>query len=118
MGSDCPWCAFNPLCDKADSCDFRSLKYEKEAILERVKSELVEVDRLKKGVLKSDDDERLIMLRSAMDRLAGVNIMSARLKVDFGMTDEGLRVACEMKEMNFMQKMKLAILLKKMQMSR
>jgi glutaredoxin len=120
MVVDCPWCKFNPQCDKADSCDFRSLPYEKDAIIERVKKENAEVEKIKSHVLQDREQYKVQekMLRDAFDKMAGVKIMCDRLEADFKMTELQIREACGLKSLTLLQKAKLVMIAQQFKMNR
>jgi hypothetical protein len=97
------------------ACDFRTLKYEKDAILVRLNEENVkhntDMDVLLKVELQADVETR--MIRDIFDRLSGMQLMVERLKADFGMSDDEIKKQGGFRELNLIQKAKLAM---KMQM--
>ena len=79
----CEWSKYNGGC--GDPCDFKDLEYTKEAILERIRLESINMDQLKRTVvnLKDKSEAEAIFSRIA-DKIAGMKIMTNRLSVDFG----------------------------------
>lgn len=105
----CKWCKYNPGCD--DSCDFRSLKYDKDAIIDRMKEELDFVKALTKEIEKAENIDRI------SDKLYGVSIMSQSLREDFGVKDAEIGRIVGSK-MSIITKAKLASKLMKMKKER
>ena len=108
--TECPWCKFSPDCDK-ETCDFKGLRYERETIISRVRYEHQQVEKLKENPTEKG-------LREAFDKLAGINIMTARLQEDFGMTEDQVREECGLKKPSLMQKAKLAMMVKQFKVQR
>lgn len=109
----CPWCKFNKSsCDGVEeTCDFKSLPYEKDAILARIKQEYEKVQELKKG-------RTLESYKDIVDKVAGIQIMTERLKEDFGVEGDEVRKLSGVDELSTVNKLKLSAKLKVMQHSR
>ena len=110
----CPWCQYLPQgkCT-AKECDFKSLPYEKEAILKRLSQEADAVAYVRDEIARSDDfnaDE----FEKIMDISFGMQIMVTRLKADFGMQDEEIKKYIGVKKMSMWQKAKLAAKMQQM----
>jgi hypothetical protein len=109
----CPWCKFNKSsCQGVEaSCDFKSLPYEKGAIVMRIKQEYGKIQELK----KSPNPDTL---RDVVDKIAGIQVMSERLREDFGMAGQDIRREAGIEELGTIEKLKLGYKLKLMQRSR
>lgn len=87
----CPWCAFNKRgCGDKLTCDFRTLKYEKQAILDRMKEERKRIETFKDtmiGVVFGDEKDAEKMMNDVVDITVALGIMVERLKEDFGMNE-------------------------------
>jgi hypothetical protein len=90
---ECAWCKFNPYgCDN-DTCDFRTLEFQKIDILERMKSEVKIIDDVKSRLYALGDDQPSEEEIGGMfDRVKALDIMSKALQSDFGMTEEEVKV--------------------------
>jgi len=98
-------------------CDFRTLPYERNAIIVRAKKELETVKQIREK-LKDEKDAGVIqsMVVDASDRVAGIRIMLDALQEDFGVKDpEGV---VGMPKVGMLDAMKLAIKLKQMEKTR
>jgi hypothetical protein len=97
------------------TCDFKSLPLKKGAILKRMRDETVCLQ----GVVaagKSGASEQA--LRVALDKAAGMVIMSNVLKEKFRMTSEDIRRALGTKKVSWSERAKLALMAKVMQKER
>lgn len=90
---ECPWCKLNNFgCDN-DTCDFRTLEFQKAEILERMKSEVKIVEGVKSRLYALGDDQPSEKEIAGMfDRVKGLDIMSKALQSDFGMTEDEVKV--------------------------
>ena len=97
-------------------CDFKTLLYDKDAILNRVRSEIAEIDKAKKLVLEStDSDLQLGLMVDVVDKMKGIDIMSQRLIADFGMTFEQIKKEAPSEPFSWMDKIRLGMALKNAQ---
>lgn len=119
-GNTCPWCKYNNHgCDESD-CDFKTLPYEKDAILDRLTIERKKIDGVRKkfsefkGKELTDDLNR--DLAWMLDVMKGMQIMVDRLVADFGMKNEEIQglVGFNESKMSFVEKAKLMMKLRKM----
>jgi len=117
----CKWCKRNNgACNTKElvkDCDFRTLPYERNAIIVRAKKELETVKQIREK-LKDEKDAGVIqsMVVDASDRVAGIRIMLDALQEDFGVKDpEGV---VGMPKVGMLDAMKLAIKLKQMEKTR
>lgn len=117
----CPWCKYNPGCgDPMVECDFKSLPYEKDAIIKRLIKEREWIDTVKMQMLdgvygKSDAEE---VMAGVVDRSKGMQIMVGRLVVDFGMDEEEVKKAAGFKKDSFLVRAQLAAKVAQMRKSR
>jgi hypothetical protein len=113
---DCPWCEYNPKCDRDKTCDFRSLKMQKKDILERIKFEKTFVDKAKETLLKDRQHMKIAQkdIAELMDKLAGISIMTKVLQEKFKMTEEQVREECGFKALSLLQKARLAMIMQSM----
>jgi len=100
---DCSWCRFKPVGANpcAKDCDFMTLAFDKDSIVERVKSEIVIINNLKKDVEKD-----IKVMDEVMDRAFGLSVMTRALKEDFDMSSKDLRKVLGA-EMNVYERTKL-----------
>jgi hypothetical protein len=118
--SPCPWCSYRhaPCTDEErKKCDFKTLKMDRDAIVERVKKESRVVQRVVAKVKKngSTDDREVF---EAMDRLSGILIMIRVLKERFGMVECEIRKEANLPELSWAEKLQLILKLKSMQKAR
>jgi len=89
---ECPWCKFNSYgCDN-DTCDFRTLEFQKPDIIARMKSEMKIIDDVKTRLIEGDDQPAEEEIAGMFDRVKALDIMSKALQTDFGMTEEEVKV--------------------------
>jgi len=81
----CPWCKFQPN-GCGDDCDFKNLPFDKEAIIERMKSEMASIEKLRGEVERSDE-----AINKVMDKAFGIGIMSKVLKDEFKVKQKEIR---------------------------
>lgn len=117
----CPWCKYNPGCgDPKVECDFKSLPYEKDAIIKRLIKEREWIDSVKlqvlDGVYSKDSVEEAIA--GVVDRSKGMQIMVDRLVADFRMDEGEVKRAVGFKKDSFLVKMQLSAKIAQMRKSR
>lgn len=114
MKDVCPWCKHNPFgCEEVD-CDFRTLPYEKEAIIGRLVEERKKIDAFKermsgREMSQGEMGKMLVEVRDVVDVSRGMQVMVDRLVADFGMTEKEVHDAVGFDEgkMSMVQKAKL-----------
>lgn len=119
MSEECRWCAYNKgVCKESalvkQRCDFKDLPFENGAIMERMRVEKAYLDL----VVKEKDRVDEARLRVAMDKAAGMVIMSKVLIEEFGVSKSELRKALGSKELSWSERAKLALMVKLMQKGR
>lgn len=120
---NCPWCAYKFLevhkCltgEQVRTCDFRSLKMEKQAILERSKKEakIIMGARSKlRSVSSSQEMEQV--LRDVLDRAEGLKVMIRVLMEKFGMDEKDIKEHIGYKEPSVMERASIAVQTKLME---
>ena len=116
----CPWCKYNPYGCIPDDCDFKTLPYEKEAILKRLREEKKNIDKIRDKALdvdlKNATPETMKDMQSMVDISKGMQIMVDRLVADFGMKNDEIYVAVgfDKSKMSWANKMKLTMKLMRM----
>jgi GTP-binding protein EngB required for normal cell division len=113
----CKWCTYRKApCEfvEAMDCDFKTLAWDKTAILQRMYEETVKVQALQKKIDKLDHREMFEML----DILVGMGIMTKVLKEEWHMTDEEIEVQAKLPKLSWMQKAKLMAKVKMMEKQR
>lgn len=114
--SCCHWSKYNGGC--GDPCDFKTLPYEKEAILERMQTEAKWLKDQRESIsAKMDVKMAESIFFQISDKIKGIQIMVERLKADFGMTDKELRSIMKTKQ-DPIASAKLALALTKLQLKR
>ena len=117
--AECPWCHMVSVCpekvgESGNPCSFRSLPFEKDDIIARIRQEMeiVNSDLVK---LKSMNDEDFAeMLAQCMDRAVGVDIMVKVLSDEFNMSHGELSEALSVKgDLKFADRMALAMRIRK-----
>jgi hypothetical protein len=112
----CEWSKYNGGC--GEPCDFKSLPYEKDAILERIRKESDWLTTKKQSIsLSSDVEVAEKLFLEIADKLKGIQIMVLRLQIDFGMTNKELREILKVKK-DPISSMKLSLLLAKQKFKR
>jgi len=113
--TDCMWCKHNPhssTCNLDSVCDFKTLAYEKDAIIVRLQEESEFIVGIKKSLANMSVDKLELYaetdLRDLLDKLKGVSIMSSVLQTEFGMSERELKQLIVVEKDSFMQKAKLA----------
>jgi hypothetical protein len=108
----CPWCQYNNhQCTTAElkkNCDFRTLAYNEDAIIERMQQEMIHL-KADQTALKSRASEEGVRLM--LDRVAGMQIMMSRLQEDFGMSEEEIRKKVGWEKKSTVEKAKVAAML-------
>ena len=119
----CVWCKYNAHgCNTAD-CDFKTLAYEKKAILERLTIERVKVDGIREKFLangKELSDEMMIEVADMVDVMKGMQIMVDRLVTDFEMKNDEIyeEVGFTQSKLSFVAKAKLMLKLRQLKKKR
>lgn len=114
----CEWSKYNGGC--GTPCDFKNLKYDKDAIIERLREEARWTQSCKetiaRGISREEGEKMMVELA---DKIVGMQIMSTRLTKDFGIKDEDLRkmLRSEVRH-NFVTDAKIALAVAKMKYSR
>lgn len=86
----CAWSKFNGGCGVP--CDFKKLKYDKDAIVERLKKEAKWTQDMKQKIGKAvSAEEAEKMFAEMADKIVGMKIMVSRLKEDFGMDEVAVK---------------------------
>ena len=116
VSDECKWCVYNGgACKESErvrkACDFRTLPFEKDAIIARMREEKEFLARVVKEKSSATEDD----LRIAMDKAAGMVIMSKVLMEKFGVKKEELQRELGSKELSWSERMKLALAVKMMQ---
>lgn len=124
MVDRCMWCKYNSACPHKMGienavCDLESLPMEKEVVIERIRSEMrfasVELAKMH----GKSDEELHEVLAAVSDKMAGIKIMMDGLEGELGVKKadiakslgtEGMDV-----DLNFAERMKLALRIKRMQ---
>jgi len=114
----CPWCKHNPGCENEDfqsKCEFKSLPYEKEAIMQRLKFEWSEIQRLR-GVLvnEKEREEAEKLARDVMDKSQAVQTMMGVLNTDFKMRQGTILRELKIERPGIVESVKLMAKLQKM----
>jgi hypothetical protein len=110
----CPWCKQTDfVCEGREDCDFKTLKKDKVAILERMKVEWGRysgaVERIK---VETDRKKQEALVTVAMDSMFGLNKMADALEREFGvarvdaMKDAGYKPPTFAEKLKLMSKMK------------
>jgi hypothetical protein len=85
----CLWCKHNPGCENEDfqnQCEFKTLPFEKDAIMQRLKFEWSEIQRMRAELVNEQEREKAEKLaRNVMDKSQAVQTMMGVLRVDFKM---------------------------------
>jgi hypothetical protein len=104
----CPWCKYNPKCGKHEDCDFRTLPMKKEAIITRIKEEVEWINEAKRKVVLSKTLSANVrtLLFGIFDRMKGLDLMVKILQVDFGMSEEEVKVYFKKESLTSYQKLK------------
>lgn len=116
----CPWCKYNPYGCVVEECDFKTLPYEKNAILKRLKKEKKKVDEMRAMIKDADikklEPEVFEKVQDVLDLLKGMQIMVDRLVADFGMTTDEVYnvVGFGNDKMSWLDKAKIGIKLAKL----
>jgi hypothetical protein len=113
----CSWCKYRQTaCDVEDavSCDFKSLDFEKEAILKRIRDEMVDVMEKQKHIDTMSHKDIFEM----MDKVTGVSIMIKVLKEEFKMTDDEIKSKAKIPALSLVAKVKLLAKIKMMERQR
>ena len=110
--SKCEWCKYNENRCTTDeivkSCDFKSLKMDKDAILTRAKEEYAIISKLKDDLKLEKDNKKVeVMAMDASDRLGGVTIMMRVLDEKFGMDRAEIMKQIGMQKVSMMDSLKL-----------
>jgi hypothetical protein len=116
---ECEWCKYNKNgCGIIEQCDFRTLPYERDVIVQRIGDELKAVDDFKQEMVGGEVSDHKI--RIVVDKLAGVEIMISRLVADFGMSREQVMdvVGFKPEKISFFQRIKLLAKLNEMKANR
>jgi hypothetical protein len=118
--AECPWCHVVSVCpekvgESGNPCSFRSLPFEKDDIIARIRQEMevVNSDLVK---LKSMNDEDFAeMLAQCVDRVAGVKIMMKVLSDEFSMSHDELSKELSVTggDVRFADRMALAMKIRK-----
>lgn len=116
----CVWCSkLNNPCGKTASqkahCDFRTLEYTKEAILQRLRNESNKVKLIRGELIKTDLKPIAMRKKFAemLDLVMGMQLMAGALKKDFSMTDDQIKAEIIIEPITTMQKMKLLMMAQK-----
>lgn len=88
---ECPWCKYNPHgCDN-DSCDFKTLPFNKVDALERLKKEATRVGELRDKMVGSIDSLAEEEIGELIDLIKAMDIMSKVLTMEFKVDEEELK---------------------------
>lgn len=115
-GCTCEWGQYTSgECDP-ETCDYRDLPYEKEAIIARLRKERETVESIKSQILGADDLSKFSdkEVERLMDITVGMTTMVERLKADFDMFEDEIEKAIGVKKTPLSQRAKLAMKLVKM----
>lgn len=114
MSKKCPWCDYSKCPQDAD-CDFRSLKFERDAIFARIDQETEWiVDARKKLTSRITEVQKEKLVFGVLDRLKGMTIMATVLKNEFGVSDEKLKPHFKKSTMSLSERLALASVASKM----
>lgn len=94
MADRCPWCRYAEGGCSGDECEFRTLPYEKGAILARLKKERIRIEVVRGRIVAmryAAKEEMEEDVRQMFDVISAMQTMIDRLVADFGMTAEGVR---------------------------
>jgi hypothetical protein len=114
----CRWCKVNPGCEKNDfwkECEFRSLKFEKQDILERVRSEWEKIRLMREKVVAGAALEEVSEM---FDKMHAVQIMMGVLEEEFGMKKKEVLDVLKVEKPSLIESVKLMAKIKMLQKSR
>jgi hypothetical protein len=117
----CPWCIqSNFICKGIPDCDFKSLPKEKDAILRRVKEEVVVFNSLKEELVSHTFrlvpvESRKKVVGGLWDKIFGIAIMCDALKNEFGMSKEEVLEQTGYKKLDKSEQWMLAMEIKKLE---
>lgn len=107
----CAWCKHNPFnCEGVETaCDFRTLPYDKDAIMNRLQEEYVKYSADRKKLVDGKDlKEQMQVANDVVDRARGMQIMVDRLNKDFGVPLEQIKKEVGFEPVRFVDRVKLA----------
>ena len=107
----CPWCEYNIHGCQPKDCDFKSLRMEKKAILERMQQELDAINKAKRLLVSNRfaGDPKMVVL-DIVDKLKGLDIMFKVLWKKFGMGEAEVKShLTEVEKFSVADRLKLAI---------
>lgn len=114
MSKKCPWCDYSK-CPQDVDCDFRSLKFERDAIFARIDQEIEWIiDARKKITGRITEVQKEKLVAGILDRLKGMNIMTTVLKNEFGVSDEKLKPHFKKATMSISERLAFASIVTKM----
>ena len=108
----CDWCQRYQPDGCGDDCEFQTLPISQSAIIERMKEEMANIEKLKDEVERNPD-----ALNKVLDKAFGISIMSKVLINDFKMKQKDINKVLG-KEMSLFERTKLMAKLVMMKKSR
>jgi hypothetical protein len=114
MTDRCPWCRFAEGGCKVADCDFINLKYEKKAIVARMRKEAGKIAEIRKRLLRGNlANEEVIVaaINELMDLGKALEIMGKALQEDFGMSLDEVRKIVKAHRISLVEKARFAALL-------
>ena len=109
---ECPWCKYNPHgCDN-DTCDFKTLPFNKVDTFDRLKKEATRVGELRDEIANARSIDGLSeeKISELVDLIKAIEIMSKVLTQEFKVSEEELKEELGVdvkKKMSWGQKAKL-----------
>ena len=114
----CPWCKYNPGCENEnfhEQCEFRTLPFEKDAIMGRLKSEWVEIQRIRGELVNEKDGMKAEkMARDVLDKSQAIQVMMGVLRNDFKMRQGTILREMKIERPGVVESVKLMAKLQKM----
>lgn len=119
MTNECRWCKYqqDEVCPVPDDCDFRSLKFEKGAIIARAKKEARKLAQIRAKIVRmtyQDEDSAVKAMGELMDLAKALEIMVLVLQTDFGMERFEVRKIIKEHRMSILEKAKMASMMMNM----
>jgi hypothetical protein len=89
----CDWCSYRAggKCHDEADCDFKSLKMDKAAIIERIKQEVGVIEDLRKKVNLLSIQDAQVAYFNVIDTAKGIDIMAKVLEERFGMSEDEVK---------------------------
>lgn len=118
----CEWEEFNKYGCDPKNCDFKTLPFEKKAILERIKQEKIQINSIKEEIIAAQKSNLPLVsdnkISDMADKIKGIEIMTEALREKFSMSVDEIKQGVGVKELTLSERIALKINLRKVLMAK